>query len=169
MSKTTEAERDALRQAAEASAVILEQLEREQSKLSERIASLRAVVQAWEFLSGKRTQKSSYRVVSTELTQLPLRETLQATQTRRARKGKVMEHVDAILCSGGEFEERELRRQIEQRFGVSYGRPSIYSALVRGKKEGKYEQFGRIWKEKEQNHSKQTQIETEPPPRQAAV
>jgi hypothetical protein len=137
MVKTPESEREILRHAAEAAAAILPKLEQDRADLDERIASLKAAIAAHEAASGKRSRK----LLQTTAVSGP-------SDTAKVKRGQVAQHVESILQGGGDYEEPELRKLIHQRFGVAYGRPSIYSVLRRGLKAGRYEQKEKRWRMK---------------------
>lgn len=111
MVKGSEKDLEILQQAATAAAALLPQLEK-------RIASLKAVIAAAEAASNGAAGSSPSVAVP---------------------RGQVGEHIDAILKAGGAHREQEIGKLIAQRFHVVYGRPTIYSALRRGLKAGKYE------------------------------
>ncbi len=125
MTRVGENERETLRQAAEAAQALLPKAEQDRARAVATIERLRAVVSAWEAISGKRPKKPE--------------ESASGEVAPKVKRGQVAEHVEAILRSGGDYEEPEIRKLIAERFHVTYGRPSIYSALRRGIKPGKYE------------------------------
>lgn len=136
MARAGENEKEALRQAAEAARGLLEKAEKERTKIEATIARLKAVIAAWEEVSGKRPKRAGEAPAGEE------------TPKASVKRGQVAEHVDTILRSGGDYEEPELRKLIAQRFSVAYGRPSIYSALRRGARADKYEQKEGRWRVK---------------------
>jgi len=128
--RVTEAEREALRVAALAAMPVLEKLREERDDLNRRIGVLEAVVSSYEdLLLGKRARRPAQEGEGEE----------------RPRRGQVHEHVEAILSSGGEFTEPELRAELSERFGVRYSRGTVYSALQRGKGK-KFEVKDKRWR-----------------------
>lgn len=134
MSKVNEAEREAIRQAAEAATTLVEKLERDRTAIDERIASLRAVISAWESLSSKRPRR-------TAISPAPGK----GNSTDKIKRGQVVEHIDSILKDGA-YKEPELRKLIAERFQVAYNRSTVYSALRRGEKDERYEQDSKRWR-----------------------
>lgn len=127
MARTTQDEREALRQAAEAVRPKLEKLRQERTVLDERIARLESVVAVYEEACGRRPRQEG-----------------NGAGGNKIKRGQVNEHVAAVLTGGGEHDEPEIRRMIAQRFGVVYSRATVYSALRRGRPQ--YEQVGRKWR-----------------------
>ena len=141
MVRSSETEREALRQAAEAATGLLPKLQQDRSDLDARIASLEAVIAAWEAVSAKRPKKpGSPPQVSPAAGGAP--------RGTKHKRGQAAEHVSAILGSGGDYEEPELRKAIAQRFNVVYGRSTVYTILRRGRNAGKYEQKDKRWRMK---------------------
>lgn len=137
---TTKDEKDTLRQAAEAAAGLIAKKEQERAKLDADLARLQAVIDAWETVSGKKPKKAPPLKIDVS-------DEINPTDHVQVKRGQVREHVDAILSSGGDYTEPELRKQLMERFNVEYGRPSVYTALRRGRKEGRYEQKeGKRWR-----------------------
>ncbi|MFQ5827533.1 MAG: hypothetical protein ACE5JD_00055 [Candidatus Methylomirabilia bacterium] len=114
-------------------------LEQDRADLDDRIASLRAAIAAWEAISGKRPRKSPTPASA---------ESAEAIPSHPIKRGQVAQHIDAILKAGGDYDEPDLRKAIFDRFNVVYGRPTIYSALRRGRKIGRYEQKEKRWRMK---------------------
>jgi len=133
LARIPEEEREVIRQSAESSAAILPRLERQREALNDRIDKLRMVIQAWEAMSGKRLLKATNNEAGGEAQEKPVR-------------GQVATHIDAILQTGGDFEEPELRTLIADRFHIQYRRSTVYSALRRGLETKKYEQDGKRWR-----------------------
>lgn len=133
MSRITEEEREAIRRAAESAASIVQKLEKERDALQDRIDRLKSVIEAWEGMSGKRLFKTSNNGTAETVLEKPVR-------------GQVSAHIDAILETGGEFKESELRMLIAERFHIIYGRSTVYSTLCRGQKANKYEHDGKKWR-----------------------
>lgn len=65
-----------------------------------------------------------------------------ATQSGRAPKGQVYDHVDALLTQGGKYTLKGLRDALSERFGHGYGPSSIHRALVKGVREKRYKVNG---------------------------
>lgn len=133
MSRINEQERDVLRQAAESAASIMAKLEKEREALTDRIGRLRSVIEAWEGMSGKRFLKTTNNGTVETVLEKPAR-------------GLVSVHIDAILETGGEYKEAELRKLIAERFHAEYQRSTVYSTLHRGQKANKYEHDGKKWR-----------------------
>jgi len=131
MSRLTQDEREALRQAALAAVPILAKLREEKSDLEARIARFQSIVDAHEESLGRRP-KPAAPASGENLMEL-------------MRRGQVTEHIDNILAGGSDYKEPELRAAIWQKFGVKYSRATTYTALRRG--EGKkYEQKEKRWR-----------------------
>lgn len=141
MAEPKQTERETLHRAAEAATALLPKLERKRAELDQKIASLRAVIAADKTMSGKGQAKpeSPAHVSPDEQ---------KSQETTKPKRGQVTEHIDAILKSGGQYEEPELRQAIAQRFQVAYGRSTVYTALRRGRDAGKYEQEKKKWRTK---------------------
>jgi hypothetical protein len=125
--RLSEPEREALRQAAFASAPVIAKLKLERQDLDVRIARLEAVVSAYEELLGKRPKR------------------VDGEAPGKAPRGQVGEHVDAILAGGGDYKESEIRQAIWERFGIKYARGATYTVLRRGDGK-KYEQKEKRWR-----------------------
>jgi len=134
MTKIGDAERETLRISADAAGRLLVSLREQRAKVDDRIAKLQAVVEAWDSISGKRrtaetgAQDDGARIVR-----------------HRVKKGQVAAHIDQILQAGGEYDEPELRKLIEDRFSVKYERATVYTSLRRGLKDHKYQHQGKKW------------------------
>lgn len=111
-----------IKKAAETAASMLPKLEKQLTALTEKAASLKNVIGAYEQLSG---------------TSMPVAGLVNG-QGVRSRRGQVAAQVFLILSEGGSYSEKELRDKLFERFEAKYSRGSVYSALTRGKKEGKY-------------------------------
>lgn len=112
-------EREALKQAALAAVPIVAKLRQQRAELDGRIASMEAILQAYEDVLGVRRTRPA--------------------GPGKMRRGQVMAHIDAVLGRGGDYTEPELRQAIFQNVSIAYSRPTIYSALRRGAKSGRYE------------------------------
>ena len=130
--KRGETEREAIRISADASAKLLVSLRQQKEKLENRIASLQAVVDAWNSISGKRKVETGSA------------DGLAGTR-KRVKKGQVSAHIDQVLSDGGEYEEPELRKALADRFNEHYGRATVYTNLRRGEKDHKYVHKGKKW------------------------
>lgn len=131
VARPSESEREALKQAAMAALPILAKLKEERTDLDKRIATFENVVAAYDESLGKRPRK-----------------TTEGQDDQKPKRGQVAEHIDAVLTAGGDYDEPELRKLIAQRFQVVYPRPTVYTALRRGRKAGKYEQKEKRWRMK---------------------
>ena len=65
---------------------------------------------------------------------------------QRVRKGQVARHVDEVLAEGTAMDEPTIREKIKAKFGESYGRATVYTALRRGGKDHRYLKDGKLWK-----------------------
>ena len=108
-------------------------LRREKAEIEERLAPLLLVVSAYEASLGKRPRKPAMGSDG-----LPV---------EKIKRGQVVEHIDAVLTSGGDYTEPDLRRMIAQRFNIVYGRSAVYTALRRGLNI-KYEKKEKRWRMK---------------------
>jgi transposase len=112
---------------------VLAKLKEERDDLSRRITTLEGIVSSYEdALGGRRVRRPAHEGGEGEGAQQP-------------RRGQVHEHIEMILGSGGEFTEPELRAELAARFGVTYSRGTVYSALQRGKAV-KFEVKERRWR-----------------------
>jgi transposase len=117
--RITEAEREALKAAAHAAMPVLAKLKEERDDLNRRITTLEGIISSYEdALGGRRVRRPPHE---------------EADSVQQPRRGQVHEHIEMVLGSGGEFTEPELRSELAARFGVSYSRGTVYSALQRGK------------------------------------
>lgn len=131
MSRTTEAEREAIRMAADSAGKLLPKLLQQRAHFESRIASLQAVVDAWKSLSAKPPRAAGVEAQTER-------------SGSRVRRGQVPRHIDQILKDGGEYDEPELRKAIAEKFGADYGRATVYAALRRGRdQDHKYRQNGK--------------------------
>jgi hypothetical protein len=136
MTRISDSERDTLRISAETAKKVLFKLAQERVLLEDRIAKLQAVVDAWDSISGKKPKVG-----------LILDNSIAAAKPKtRAPKGQVSTHVEQILQSGLAYDEPALRKEIEEKLGVVYGRATVYTSLRRGLKEHKFIQEGTKWK-----------------------
>jgi hypothetical protein len=134
MTRTGDTEREVIRIAAESASKLLPKLRQEQQRLEDRVARLQAVVAAWEAVSGKRVRSDA------------IGESENTGEIRvRAKKGQVPAHIEQVLQDGQEYAEPELRKAIEERFGVKYERATVYTSLRRGLKDHKYQHQGKKW------------------------
>jgi hypothetical protein len=129
MGKITEAEREALRQAAEAAIPIIRRLTQERAEIDTRIAKFQGIVDVYEEALGRRTKASNDGKRS----------------PRRTRRGEVAGYIDAILGDGGKFTEQDLRARIVDKFSIDVPRGTVYSTLVRGRKSGRFVHAGERW------------------------
>ena len=138
---TARDEKEALKQAAEAAATMIAKRQVERARIENEIARLQAVVDAWDAVSGKKPKKTPPAMRIDAHDDVP--------PSEHVKRGQVREHVDAVLGSGGDYTEPELRKEMALRFNVSYGRPTVYTALRRGGVDGRYEQKdGKRWRMK---------------------
>jgi len=128
MARQTGHERETLRISAETATKLLTKLHEERDKIDARITSLEAVVTAYDTLVGRRTKA----------------ETETANGKKRAPKGQVLKHVEAVL-QDGEYDEPSLRKAIADKFGANYGRATVYTCLRRGANEHRFLQNGKKW------------------------
>lgn len=125
MSRPTEDEREALKQAALAATPILERLRREREELNARILRFENIVAAAEDTSGRRTKRAAGPAPAPASNGV-------AADSVKIRRGQAAEHIDAVLKEGGDYSEPELRKQIADRFHITYSRATIYTVLRRG-------------------------------------
>lgn len=129
--RTTDAEKDALRQAAEAAGAILPKLREQRENLDRRISHMEAVVSAYEATTGKKSRASADT------------ETRPDRKPTRAKKGQVTEQIEAVLA-GNEMTLKDIGTAIEQKFGGRWNRNTIYTAMHR---DGiKFQRSGQYWK-----------------------
>lgn len=136
MVRMLESERETLRISAETAKTMLFKLHQERTHIDNRIAKLQAVVDAWDSISGKR-QKVGLALENSMMTGKP---------KTRAPKGQVLGHVEQVLQDGRSYDEPEIRKAIEEKFGVVYGRATVYTCLRRGVKDHKFLPDGKKWK-----------------------
>jgi hypothetical protein len=127
MGKVSEAEREAIRQAAEAVLPLVRRLLQDRAEIDEKLARYQPIVQDWEQLSGQRRSEGS------------------SSSGRRTRRGEVAGYISAVLGDGGKFGEQEIRNRIKEKFAVDVPRGTVYSTLTRGRKAGKYEHAAEKW------------------------
>ena len=121
LSRQSSHERETLRISADAAEKLIGSLREEIEHINTRIARLQTIVDAHAELSGKRPK------------------------SKRAPKGHVPKHIEEILKDGNAREESEIRKAITERFGVSYGRATVYTSLRRGLSDHRYVKDGRKW------------------------
>jgi hypothetical protein len=133
MARTNEQEREALKNAAYATAPLLTRLRQQRADLDQRIQRLEAVIAAYEDSLGKRRRRAS-----PDQPIMP-----------KVPRGQVRQHIDALLERGGDYSDAELRQALFSEFGIRYARSSIYVVLRRGEKSGRYElKDGKRWRAK---------------------
>ena len=130
-------EKETLRIAAESAQRLIRQLEEKRAtynaKIEAKIQPLIRMVEAWESFSGK---KSKTVFLSTK-----------SKGTRqRVRRGQVDNHIFTVLWEDKILSEPDIREAVNARFGCSYPRSTIYSALVRGQGKGKYIEQHTKWR-----------------------
>lgn len=130
MTRRTGREIETLRISAETAKVLLGKLAEERKKLDTRMAVLQAIVDGYEIVSGKRKTESDAATV--------------VEGKKRAPKGQVFKHVEEILRTG-EHDEPSLRKAIQDKFGVAYGRATVYTCLRRGARDHKFVQDVKKW------------------------
>jgi len=139
---TRKDEKETLKQASEAAAALISRKQQDRAKLDAEISRLQSVIDAWDTVSGKKLKKP-----------LPLQINVfdegTGTDHVQVKRGQIREHVEAVLGAGGDYTEPELRRHMMERFNAEYGRPSVYTVLRRGLRDGRYEQKeGKRWRMK---------------------
>jgi hypothetical protein len=137
MARVSDEEKQAIKQAATAAETLLPKLRQQRDAIDQRIASLEALVKASDLFNGPSKSKGD----QDESGSSPAR-----SSKKRAKKGQVAKHVDAVLSDGSQVDEATLRDKISETFHVSYGRATIYSVLRRGYKEDRYDKVGNKWK-----------------------
>jgi hypothetical protein len=136
MNRTSDAERESFRQAAEIATAKIPKLQAKQKELAEQIAAFQAMIDAYEMLCGKRRPVASEDGAEQQV--LP-------PKKHRAKKGLVTEQIEEALGDSSVLEVVELRDKIERMHGKHYGRSTIYTALNRG--EGtKFQRQGNKWR-----------------------
>ena len=135
MVRALDGEKEALKQAADAALALIPKLQAQKAQLEDRISALRAVVDAYETNSGKRT-KTATNTSSDQPGEPP---------KKRAKKGLVAEQIEAALSDASVLEVKELIGRIERLAGTRYGRATIYSALAREENK-KFVRSGNKWK-----------------------
>jgi hypothetical protein len=130
MRRRSSHERETLRISADAAEKLILELRKEIEEINVRIGVLQTIVDANAEMCGKRL-KSHVGA--------------NGTAKKRAPKGQVPKHIEEILRDGGELEEPELRKAIFDRFGVSYGRATVYTCLRRGLDDHKFVKNGKKW------------------------
>jgi hypothetical protein len=135
MARVSDSERGALRQAADTARSVLPKLRDQRASLEERIASLESVIKADELFNGTRREDSSQ---ASSVSDSP--------KSQRVRKGQVARHVDEVLSEGTAMDEPTIREKIGAKFGESYGRATVYTALRRGARNHRYLKDGKLWR-----------------------
>lgn len=135
MARISDEERGAITQAAAAARTALPKLQQQRAALDERIASLESVLKADELINGRKAKTDAGDVGG-----------YGEEGRKRARKGQVGKHIDAVLSDGSLLDESTLREKINETFHVTYGRATIYTALTRGFKQHRYDRQGKKWK-----------------------
>jgi hypothetical protein len=135
MVRGLDGEKEALKQAADAASAMIPKLQAQKAQIEERIAALKSVVDAYETTCGKRSKIS---------TSAPSDQTNEAPK-KRAKKGLVIEEIEAALGDASVLEVKDLRDKIERMSGNHYGRGTIYSALGREENK-KFVRSGNKWK-----------------------
>jgi hypothetical protein len=120
-SRMSEAEKDALKSAAETAKTVLPKLLEEQENLNKRIGTMEAIVAAYDASQGKR-DKTNGGVSDGSPEDPPKR--------RRAKKGQIAEQIADVL-TGRELELREIRDAIQERFDTKYARNTVLTVLQR--------------------------------------
>src|SRR5271170_67581 len=106
MARQSDHEKETLRISADAATKLLVTLGEERERLDLRIKGLQAIIDGYETLTGKRTKIDIDAAEGSK---------------KRAPKGQVLKHVEEILHAG-ELDEPGLRKAIQDKFGVAYGR-----------------------------------------------
>lgn len=132
------ARRAKFREAAETAKAMLSQLRKEAAEIADKMARCEEAIRANELLSGDRKSKQ----IEKPSTLFPQTQ----GQKKRAKKGQVVKHIDAVLADGAAMDEPEIRKKIKEVFGDQYGRATVYGALNRGKEEHRYMKDGTKWK-----------------------
>src|SRR5258708_26138471 len=92
-------EKEALKQAADAATTMIPKLQAQKTQSEERIDALKSVVDAYETTCGKRS-KITASTPSDQINEAP---------KKRAKKGVVIEEIEAALGDATELEVKELR------------------------------------------------------------
>lgn len=129
MSRQASQEKETLRISAEMAERLILKLRDDIKQAKARMKALQLVVNAHAQLSGRRPKVL-----------------LEADAPRkRAPKGQVLKHVEEILHVRGGLEEPELRKAIHDKFGIAYGRATVYTTLRRGAADHKFMKEGKKW------------------------
>jgi hypothetical protein len=114
---------------------MLPRLKQERANLDQRMASLEAVISAYEAFTGKRQNTTSAAT--------------SPTSPNRVKRGQVVEHIDTILRSEAAYDEPTIRQKMAECFEVAYKRSTVYSTLRRFKdKKYVYDETTKLWKMK---------------------
>ena len=131
MARVTQAEKDLHRIGAERAQTLLPKLRADRDDLDKRIARLEIYIQAWDELNGRRQKE----------------QVDDSGKKPRAKRGQVLSHIVAVLNdSEPALDATQILDAIKARFGVSYGRSSLYNALETGEKKNRFTQDGKKWK-----------------------
>lgn len=138
ISKDEITRRAKFREAANEAKAMLIQLRKAAADITDKIARCEEAIKANELLSGDRkaqkTEKPSALFPAAKM------------RKKRAKKGQVAKHIDAVLSDGAEMDEGEVRQRIREVFGEDYGRATVYAALNKGREEHRYLKEGTKWK-----------------------
>ncbi len=129
MPRLTDEELEALRLAAVAAVPLIAKWKAERAALDARVAKFEALVSEYEEITGNRL--------------LPMG----GVEEGKPKRGQVVQHIEAVLSSGGDFKEPEIRREIWKRFAIKYSRATVYTALRRGEAK-RFEQKEKRWRMK---------------------
>jgi hypothetical protein len=135
MARTTETERETLRISAETAAKMIAELQGKRAAIDYKISMLKPIVDGYKALSGRRPKNLDAAQDAKQT----------ANGKKRAPKGMVTTHIEQILADGRECDEPALRKAIEERFGVAYGRATVYTCLRRGLDTHKFIRNGTKW------------------------
>ena len=111
-------------------------LQQQVNKLNAQIQAVQMLVSAFE---GDKPKLEPHQ----ENPPLPI--PLNRGSDGRAPRRLVYEHVRKLLEGGERFTEQQVRSEIDKKFGILYGRTSIYRALVQGLDKGTYERKDGVW------------------------
>lgn len=130
MTRKGSQERETLRISAEMAEKLILKLREDIKVAKARMRALQLVVDANAQLSGRRSRI----LIGPE-----------EAPKKRAPKGQVLKHVEEVLQGHIGLEEPEIRKAIQEKFGIPYGRATVYTTLRRGFADHKFLKDGKKW------------------------
>jgi len=120
MTRIPDAEKEALKQAADAASAMIPKLMAQREQIDDRLKALQTVVDAYAITSGKKPMRPSPNSSGSTTDEKP----------KRAKKGQVVEQIEIALGADA-LDVKELRDRLHSLFGTRFGRGTIYAALSR--------------------------------------